>query len=285
MTHPVFPYIIFFREKEMFECANWLDAEEKTIIDDVLQAPYLQGLMLEQKVKLKALLYSILYAEKKLDERKRKVTLFCEKILHFFFLTPYFCKTLGIWGINICHAERFQFSVRHFKKILFDKTISTKIVIRHILEDIKLSKDPALIFAEYNLRTAATTVAAFQKLLNFLQGKKEIDEDGILGSKTFEAFKKCSPYFPSFFCYEKIDEEMILKALQYFNYQFLTNIYPFVPQVKVKKDIRFFFSVIFNPKKWKKISKVFANHIDVVGYVHDALEAYEKLHVHADPLL
>jgi hypothetical protein len=274
------------QEREEWETiikkAVWLEKSERDILTEIFDSFYVNPLGRDQKIKLALLLCSILYAEKTFRINGRKFSLIIEKFLTKLRLHKYFCSTLGIWNFNVCHAHAFGYSKKKFKQLLEDKKHSTHIVMRYLIENVGLHKSPEYILAEYNHNIMATSVAALQRTLNlFVQKEDYLEEDGLLGSRTCQVFKKYADKFPGFFSLEQLDEPMVLKTLEYFSQDYGCRVEPFVPKVVFKRDMHYFLYLLKrglkNYSELGKLTHIFKHHIDVPAYVEWGMTAYTLL--------
>src|ERR1700722_13186932 len=98
--------------------AHWLTVQEQSILANALKCPQVQSLSDPETEKLTSLLCSILYAEKVAMLDGKIITFWLEKLLRMLKLHPFLGSTLGKWNVHICHAHRFGYSKREFRKIL-----------------------------------------------------------------------------------------------------------------------------------------------------------------------
>jgi hypothetical protein len=130
-----------------------------------------------------------------------------------------------------------------------------------------------MILAEYVIQEQATYLAAIQKGINIILKRWNypfIIEDGILGEETKKAWNFLSLPF-NFHQTEKYPE--VLCYLESFTE---VRLFPFIPQIKCKRNIKYLYQVICK-KEWKKISNYFRNHVDVPLYVSSGLNGYNIL--------
>jgi hypothetical protein len=263
-----------------FDKAFWLTDHERSALVASQHIPYVRCLSKEDKNKLIRLLCSLLYAEQCFKTQRKKTSIVIEKILKKLHLHHHLCATFGLWNFNVCHSTKFGYERKEFKKMLLDEMTATAIVIRHIVEHLGLHKCPQLIFAEFNHNPMATAVAALQRSINIIEGSRLL-EDGLIGPETLHALISMQDRLPKFFNLEKIEEAMILKTLAFFSSEYGVRVEPFVPQVIVKRDLRYAGLLIEkcfkNFSELRKLPQFFHNNIHVPAYVEWGMLAFNLL--------
>lgn len=257
-----------------------MNTSQKEALDHAKKSSYFLSLASEDQRTLFLILLSVLYGERCLVHNGKKYVRRIENCLEKLKIKRFVCSTLGIWNFNACHAQRFGYKEKEFRAILEQPQMATEIVMRHFVEDIGLKKTPELIFAEYNHNIMATSVAALQKALNVLSSSRLL-EDGLIGPGTVRALEICSDYLPDFFSLDRINEEMVLHTLDHLEAVHGICFKPCVPEVVIKKDLRFIGSVLIQSlkdfRKIKRLRAFFERDIDIPRYVKDCMRAFTLL--------
>jgi hypothetical protein len=255
------------------DAAYWLKPQEKLAIQNGLSLNYMEKFKEEEKEKIAKLLCAIAYAEKSYRLQGRLFARFCEQLAIIFKIDRYICSTISFLSLHIAHGPRFGYQERKFRHVLTDENQSVYYAIRHIVEDIGLHNRPEHILAEYNHSPLATKVAALQRCLNLLVPSSQLREDGILGPKTYVELSRYNLLF------SEMTEMEIQNIMDHFSEHYGWRIAPFVPDVKLKKNIaslRHLWSK--RGKRWRDIFHIFGFSVDVRAYVTWGMTAYNELH-------
>lgn len=270
----------------------WLSRTQLTIIASTMTLPKIQALSMKDQLKLLRLLCSIPYAEEMMRLEGKPMLKNIENTLDQLGVKNWVGRTFGTWNLHVCHAKRFGYTQKQFKKLLQNDQNGIVFAIDFILQDIGLHKPVDHILAEYNLEIMATSVAAMQHALNCVMKKYNqslrIAEDGLIGKHTLEALQLCGqitniPIPPNTCSEQEIHDFLHIIAMQE---QIMVK--PFVPQVQIKTNFRFIKEIIGRSlrqfSQLRKLRLIFYNHIDVPLYVHHGMIAYQRLsRLIADP--
>jgi hypothetical protein len=237
----------------------------------------------EKRLKLLGLICAIPYAEEQSRLQGKRYLVRIEEMLKKWGLHSLFCRSFGSWNFHVCHAQRFGYTTRAFKKILQHEEKAVDFVIELLLTDIGLHKLTEHILAEYNHNVMATTVVALQRALNQLMQKyhrgEVVKEDGLIGEQTAEVLELSNKILRPPLCFR--NESDIDVALDRLDREEGIRVLPFIPQVQIKKDFSFIKEVLKksmkNPAHLKKLPHVFQHHIDVPLYVQLGMDAYQFL--------
>lgn len=265
---------------KMIHRAHWLNDSQKGIIAKALIKLQAKGLSYHELVKLAGLLCGIPYAEKVIRLQGKSFLTQIEGLLMCLQLHTWFCRTFGTWNFGACHANRFGYGRKEFKELLQKDDVGVDFVIDFILKYIGLRKPIDHIFAEYNYKEKATSVAALQRALNCLMKKQNyplfIEEDGWIGKETLAALKHSNQFLQ-----DDIDERDIEMLLDRFAIEEGIRVQPFVPQVRIRRDFGFFRNILCKslrqPSLLLKLPHIFYNHINVPLYVDAGMDAYHYL--------
>jgi hypothetical protein len=269
--------------KDLCEKSFWLDDSLKQTILTQLSSNYLvQNLSDEEKKKLCVILCAIPYAEWEVEKRGNPIFRIGKILLEPFRIKNYIYTTLGTWNLHIKHARSFGLSTRKFQKKVGNDATGIFYVISYILKRIGLHKPLPIIFAEYNLKADAATVASLQKLLNTLLIKNRLQAivvDGLVGEETVNALEICCRILGIVF--SNLEEQNLPHYIEQLEEKTGQVIEPFVPAFIRKRDLSYAFFILKRsfkrPKELLKLSELFQNHIDVPAYSRYALEACEKI--------
>ncbi|MBS0653125.1 MAG: hypothetical protein JSR39_06290 [Verrucomicrobia bacterium] len=269
----------------LLESAFWLKEPEKKSILQAFAALDDKRLSEEERTKLFRLVCCIPYAEKGMRSHGKAYLAAIEKWLQWLGMHGLFRRSIGAWNVNLCHAGRFGYNSKEFKKLLLNDTKAIGIVIGLILEDIRLSKPVDHIFAEYNHNVMATTVAALQRAINILMKKHNhsflVEEDGLIGKQTLMAIAHANRLLRRPLALKTFSEFEIYAALERLAEEEGIRVYPFVPQVQIRMDLSFLKKILLqsfrSPTVLKKLPLVFYDHIDVPLYVSLGMDAYQQL--------
>ncbi|MBS0650360.1 MAG: hypothetical protein JSR93_04290 [Verrucomicrobia bacterium] len=269
----------------LLQKAHWLNKREKKGILEAFAALDSNGLSMDEKSKLFRLVCSIPYAEMGVRSHGKLYIVIIEKCLQWLGIRFLFRRSVGAWNVHLCHAGRFGFEPKEFRKLLTDDARAVGIVIALIVEDIQIRKPAHHIFAEYNHNVMATTVAALQKAINILMQKNElcfrVEEDGLIGEQTRKAIAEANRLLQNPLPLKSFSESEIHSALKLLAVEEKIQVCPFVPQVQIRMDFGFLKKILFQslrePAMLKKLPIVFHNHIDVPLYVSLGMKAYQQL--------
>lgn len=262
---------------------SWSDDEKKILLHEVFtKKKEICLLDNSEKGKLFALLWSIAITEHSMILKGKRISRWIRTCgMRIPGGTALF-KTLGNWNMHVCHAKKFGFTEKEFRKILIRDHLGITYVIDYIMKFIGMDKAPQFIFAEYYLGERATSIAALQKGLNYLLSAEQlpsIDEDGIYGQKTRKALRSLKS-LAQIQNLEPSNAEHLLKMIEKVNQLAQKQISPFVPQLKSERDFKYVCSIlresIRNPKGISRILNFFRNRVDVSRYVEEAMKAFDQ---------
>lgn len=214
---------------------------------------------LSDQLKLLTLICAIPYAEEKIRTHGKSYLNSIERFLSLIKLKNRLCQTLGTFCFGVEHHKRFNKTKSAFRKLLQDDARALPYIMEYILYDLGIHKPPEHLFAEYNLHSQATLIAALQKALNCCIDCQLL-EDGLFGRKTEKALQGCGEKLGVTLQLKTQSEEEIENVLQILKTHMNIHVEPFVPSLVIKFG-------------WYR----FYNHTDVPGYVKWAMEAYDHL--------
>lgn len=278
-------YIRGMDVENLIRRAYWLTDGQRQIFAEAMTDTRLLGLSESDRFKLAGLVCSTPYAEQAFYVHGKPLLGKIKRLLIRLRLNTFFCRSIGTWNINVCHAERFGYSSDEFKRLLQNDDKAVRIVIDLILNHIGLEKPLDHIFGEYNINIMATTIAALQRAMNILMKKYgqpiTIQENGHITEKTRAAVELSNQLLKRPLGITSWNELNICSALDRLAEEEGIRVAPFVPGIHFRMDFGFVKKILKKslrkPSALKKLLMVFHNHINVPLYVRLGMDAYAYL--------